>query len=190
MLEALQKPFYPVLFAFVDWTASPVYVHSAIGEITWGGHDWHGLGYLGSVTIPAESTGVATTEATLGIAGVEPDLGDFSLTFEPGRVVQIYLGCLTDRPGGYDGKQPCTLVSDPVQIFFGLTDTLQLKDTLISEGIQHEAFVAVSTGVEARSNASVYHSNEDQIKTYPTDTAGQLVILSYAMTQRLRWPAT
>lgn len=189
MLAAMDQTSYPVLFAFIDWPSAPARVHSGIGIITWGGHDWQGVGNLGNVEIPGEYIGVSADEATFSLAGVSADLDGYADDAIRGRLTTLHYGCLTDRPGGYNGKQTDTLVSDPVLLFTGLMDAMAITDTATETGIRHELKLQVATGVEARAGATIFHSDGDQRRHFPFDTAGRLVILAYAKAQKLRWPA-
>lgn len=194
LLASLAQGGHPVLFGYLDWPGAPVRAHSGVGAITWGGHVWNGVGTLGNIDIPAEAGEIAAVEAVLSLAGVPADLDGYADDAIRGRTVALYLGGVAGRPGGDDGKQTTgpgsTLIGTPVSLFSGTMDGLTLTASATDEGVDHEAQVAVATGVEARSMASIYHTDEDQRRTYPTDTAGRLVILAYAKAQKLTWPET
>lgn len=188
LLSALSQSSYPVLFAWLDWPGEAVRVHTGVGTLTWGGHNWTGVGLLGNIEIPPESHGVAALEAILALAGLPDTVEDFADDAIRNRTAALYLGALAERPGGYDGNQPGTLVGEPTQLFIGLMDGLTLTVSQTDDGVAHEARVTVMTGVEARSAASIYHTDEDQRRKYPGDTAGRHVIMAMANAQKLRWP--
>lgn len=184
-LAVMAGVFHPVLFAYLDWPDAPVHVHSATGPITWGGHEWKGVGPLGGVDIPSESMGgVAAVEAALSLIGVPADLDGLADDQIRGKAVEVYLGTLAARPG--DGGP--VLIDDPVSLFFGTMDVLDLSASQEGANVSHTATVTAATGPSARSMASISHSDEDQRRAFPGDTAGRLVILSYAKAQKLTWP--
>ena len=187
MLATMNGPFFPVCFAFLDWPDEPAYAHSGVGTIAWGGHDWLGVGVLGNVDIPPESAGIAAVEAMLSLAGVSADLEGYADDAIRNRTVELYLGVVAARPGDTGGT---TLRGMPVELFAGTMDGLSIVASEAEGGVDHEARITVATGPSARSAATIYHTNEDQISRYPGDTAGRLVILSYAKAQKLTWPET
>ena len=185
-LAALAGPVFPVLFVHADWPDDPVYAHTGTGTISWGGHDWLGVGALGGVDVPSEGMGsVATAEAILSLAGVPVDLDGRVDDIIRGRAVQMYLGFMTGRPDA-----TTTLIGTPVDLFAGTMDGLDLDASVSGTDVEHQARVTVATGPGARSMASISHSDEDQRRLYPTDSAGRLVILSWAKAQKLTWPQT
>lgn len=193
-LAAFRQGSYPVLMAHLDWPDAPVWAHSGVGPIHWNGHIWQGVGTVGNVQIPEEGAEIAAIEAILSLAGVPADLDGYADdTIRNGSVV-LYIGAVQGRPGGASGRETTgpgsTLVGAPTQLFSGIMDILTLTASATDEGVDHEAQVTVLTGQEARSMASISHSDEDQRRKYPTDTAGRHTILAYARAQRLYWPET
>lgn len=183
-LAALAGPLYPVLFAYVDWPDEPVWAHSATGTISWGGHDWLGVGSFGGVEVPPEaSAGVATSEAVLSLMGVPADLDGRTDDLIRGRDVELHLGFLSGRPG--EGE---VLIGDPIGLFAGTMDGLDIAASLQGSTVLHECRVTVATGPGARSMASINHSDEDQRRLHPGDTAGRLIILALAKAQKMTWP--
>jgi len=192
LLDQMARGGFPVLFAFIDWPGAQVFAHTGVGVISWGGRGWDGVGPVGGIDIPPEASEIAAVEAVLSLAGVDADLDGYADDAIRGRTVEIYLGGVQGRPGGHDGRQTAgagnTLVGTPIRLFVGTMDGLTLSATATDEGVQHEAQVAVATGQEARSSASIYHTDENQRRLFPTDTAGRLVILAYAKAQKMTWP--
>ena len=185
MLSAMADPFFTVGFAFLDWPDTPVYAHSGVGTITWGGHDWMGVGVLGDIEIPPESAGVAAVEAMLSLAGLSADIEDYADDEIRNRTVEIYLGTVAARPGDPGGT---TLRGSPVSLFSGTMDGLSILASRGESGVTHQAKIPVATGPSARSAATIYHTDENQRARHPADTAGRLVILSYARAQKTTWP--
>lgn len=194
LLSALWRGGYPILFAWLDWPDAPVRAHTGVGPIPWGGQTWQGVGMVGNIQIPEEGAEIAAVEAILSLAGVPADLDGYADDTIRNRSMALYIGAVQGRPGGHDGKQTTgpgsTLVGTPTQLFSGIMDILTLTASGTDEGVEHEAQVTVLTGQEARSMASLAHSDEDQRRKYPSDTAGRHTILAYAKAQRLTWPET
>lgn len=188
LIAALKQVSYPVVFIYLDWPGNPVRVHTAVGEIEWGGNTWLGVGTLADISIPPEQYGFAVSEVELGLAGVPADLDGYADDNIRNRDAEIFVGALTDRPGGETGDKPCQLVSDPVSVAYGTMDALSLTASAFDNGVLHEARVVVTTGQEARQRVTIFHSNEDQRSKHPDDTAGRLLIMSYAKAQKTLWP--
>ncbi|NUM72729.1 hypothetical protein HUU40_00065 [candidate division KSB1 bacterium] len=189
LLAALSQMSNPVLLVYLDWEGAPVYAHTGVGIIEWNGHEWEGVGKFSEIAIPEESSGLAMIEAVLTLAGVDADLQGHIDDNIQGRIAEIYVGALTDRPGGFDGKQNDVLIGTPISIFTGKMDTFGISTSKAGRGkVVNRAVISIATGVEARSAFSIYHNDENQRREYPDDTAGRLVILAYANAQKLTWP--
>lgn len=187
--NALDGVFFPALFTYIDWPEEPIYVHTSVGSIEVDEQEWLGVGRFGNISLPPETQGVASIEATLSLTGVQADLGGYADDPVRNKTALVKVGFLTDRPGGHDGKQPGVLIDGLVDLFAGIIDGLTMIDNAVETGTEHELSLSVSTGVEARSNATIYHSDEDQSFKYPGDTAGRLLIFTYSNAQKLTWPA-
>lgn len=193
-LAAFRTGGYPVLFADLDWPDAPVRAHSGVGPIAWGGRVWNGVGMLGNVQVPEEGAEIAAIEAVLSLAGVPADLDGYADDAIRNRTVILHIGAVQGRPGGPSGADMAgpgnALVGEPVRLFSGIMDILTLTASGTDDGVDHEAQVTVLTGQEARSMASISHSDEDQRRRHPGDTAGRHTILAYARAQKLFWPET
>lgn len=193
-LAAFRNGGYPVLFAELDWPDAPVRAHSGVGAILWGGQAWQGIGLLGNIDVPEEGAEIAAVEAVLSLAGVPADLDGYADDEIRNRTATLHIGAVQGRPGGASGAETTgpgtTLVGEPAQLFSGIMDILTLTASASGDGVEHEAQVTVLTGQEARSMASVSHSDEDQRRRHPGDTAGRHTILAYARAQKTFWPET
>lgn len=193
-LAALAGPFNAVLLAHIDWPDAPVHAHTGVGNISWDGQTWTGVGPLGDVDIPAEAlAGIVTSEAILTLAGVPADLDGLIDDVIRNRAVDLWFAVVAGRPGGHDGAQATgdgnTIIGTPAWLFSGTIGGLDLDDTAVDGGVEHSARITVGTGPGARSMASISHSDEDQRRHYPSDTAGRHVIMAQARAQKLTWPA-
>ena len=188
MVTAMEGPFWPVLFVWLDWPGGAVRAHSGVGSISWGGYTWAGLGKFGSVATPDESGSMVATEATLSLVAPADELDGYLDDAIRNRSGEIYLGFVTDRPGTAGGT---TLVfATPVTLFSGAMDGLSLAIKPNGrKGFSTEANLVLRTGPGARSEATIYHTDADQQLRYPGDTAGRLTVLAVASAQKLLWPA-
>jgi hypothetical protein len=177
---------YPVLFVWLDWPGATLRAHTGRGTITWGGYDWAGVGPFGSVGVPGETGGsMAAAEAQVSLVADPAALDAYLDDVIRNRPGAIYLGCLTTRPG--EGAAD-VLLADPVVLFEGLMDGLMIEVEPTAEGVSQRAVVSLVTGPGARSDAAVYHSDQDQARKYPGDTAGRQLVLAYAQAQKFLWP--
>ena len=83
---------------------TPVYCHSGIGTITYGGNDYVGVGQFGSVSNAKESENLTPSPLTLTLSGVDSSLIAEALDSGTyGDVVTIYHGYRQDD-GNLVGK--------------------------------------------------------------------------------------
>lgn len=167
--------FHPVVLILLDWPGDAVRVHSGEGTLTWGGHDWLGVGRYSGMAFPAEMLGPAMTEGRLTLGGdparIEEIVADAADA--AGREVRAWLGTVTTRSGA-------TLVGEPFDLWQGVIG--QVGDT--EEWSEDQALavveVEITSGVSQRSRGSVHHTYEDQRRVDPTDTAGRWVVAALA----------
>ena len=185
MLAAMAGTTYPVLFVHLDWPGAPVFVHSAKGVLTWGGHDWKGVGAFGSISIPDEGGGsMATAEASVTLQASPEDLDAYMDDTIRNREAAFYWGSLTARPGTAGAQ----LISDPVAVFHGAMDAAGLTFEPDGDNVISSITVGLATGPGARSSASVYHSDQDQARRHSGDTAGRLTALASLRREAITWP--
>ncbi len=183
MLAAMAGVFHPVVFVWLDWPGGAIRAHSAVGTITWGGHNWIGVGPFGAINLPGEFGSMVNAEADLSILGDPVTLDDYADDVIRNRDGGIYFGCLTGRVG-----TSTTLVSDPVTVFSGQMDVYEIEATDADGGATHRGTVRLITGPGARSDAAVFHSDQDQARRFPGDTAGRHLVLAQARAQKTTWP--
>ena len=182
-LTAISDPsgFYPIVMFFVDWPDAPVYAHTNRGVVAWAGQSWNGVGNVANIQLPGDSQGMAAQEASIGIRGFGDELDEYLSSDVRDRAAEIYFGAVTERDGA-------TLIGEPFSIFTatinGLEDLTEAVETGRTRGLQ----VPLSSLPSQRSNASVYHSFQDQSRRYPGDTAGRLLLNAERNYKGLRWP--
>lgn len=151
----------------------PIYVHSDIGDITYDGNTYLGVGHLGSISEARESELVGPNPLTLSLSGVNStflreglDSGSY------GDPVTIYVGFRQD-----DG----TLVADPFIVWkgrFEYASISQGSESYISVTLQHDLAIL-------NQSANRRFTDEDQKQTYASDEGFQYV--SDMATQNLFW---
>jgi hypothetical protein len=162
-LAAMASPFYPVVLVYLDWPGDEVRVHSGVGTLSWGGHDWAGVGDLGGITLPGEGSHMAQQSATLTIGGGPTDIDDYLRVESQGRAVLIYYGVVTQRAG-------TTLVGSPFDVFSGEIDGVDDAQEPGSRSIT----LNITQGPSQRSAGAAVHSYADQQRAFPGDTGGRL----------------
>jgi hypothetical protein len=97
------------------------------------------------------------------------------------RAGQIWFGVVSERAGN-------ELIGEPFCVYEGFMDAM--RDTMEDEGgeIKRVITVEVANGPSQIEFTSLFHTDEDQRRAYPTDTAGRLVINSEARLLKLTWP--
>jgi len=119
--EAQKAVTRPILIAHFDFPNEPVRAWSGIGTLTWDGHDWIGVGTLGEVAAIEETLEVRATGGEFRLSGVPSDLLlEVSQTPLQNRPVKLWLSFMQEDWLG--------LAADPVLIFQGRMDTLEITD--------------------------------------------------------------
>ena len=109
-----------VTFVDLDFSSGHLYVHTASGTITWGGHDWLGVGKLGSVDQVKEDAELRPNSIRLTLSGVDSALINTAMTEDyHGRAVSIYVGLVSLTTGA--------LVATPETVFRGLMDYMSVE---------------------------------------------------------------
>jgi hypothetical protein len=154
----------PALFVEANFTSGPIYVWSGLGLITWGGHEWVGIGSLGSVSTVEESSTVEAKGVTLTLSGIDATLLEGILDeFQVGLPVLVTLGLFNEAG---------VLIADPVLAFAGQMDqpTLEVNGTAATISINCEnRLFEMNVAVDRR------YTNEDQQRDYPGDRGFEFV---------------
>ncbi|AGT07909.1 hypothetical protein [Paracoccus aminophilus] len=186
LLAALSGPFfYPVVLVDVDWPGSRIRAHSNAGPITWDSRTFQGVGKFGNVDVPGEAMAGIPEDFRMSLTCDLPELATYADTVIRGRAGSVYLGATASR-GGSD-------LIGAVEIASGTCDGLALRSEVEGDDgqtvILYTLTVTFSTGPSYRSMAAIAHSHEDQIRSYPHDTAGEHLILAQANAEKTLWPA-
>jgi len=120
-LAETEKPVVrPILLAELDFVSGTKRLWSGVGNLDWNGVTWEGTGDFGRVSSIEETMELRAVGMSLQLAGVDAD--DLTeVIAEPiqGRRAKLYIGF---RDINY------VLVSDPVIIFDGRMDTVEIVD--------------------------------------------------------------
>ena len=183
MLAELVKPtFFPVALIYLDWPGGALRFHTNAGSISWDGETWLGVGDLLAMQIPEESFGIVAAQASLRLAGtLENVLADAQAVIK-NRTAKIYSGVTTTRGG--------TTVAGAVPLFEGVMDGSQAIIEMNGDNRNIALEVVLTSGPQARSFASILHSQEDQERAYPGDTAGRHCQFAAANSAKLVWVAS
>lgn len=168
LITDLTGHFHPVLLTYADWPGEEIRIHTGVGNLTWSGETWTGAGKLVQFKAPQEAGGLATSEATVRVAGTVEDMLAERGKVIRNRTVTVWFSTTTE-PGGN------VLQSDPVQIFTGYFDSRTGSLARSGTDFDHDMILGLGIGPSARASASITHSYEDQIANFPGDTAGRHV---------------
>lgn len=109
------------VFCEIDFADGPIYVWSGLGYISWNGHTWTGLGWLGQISAIPETTQVQAQNITLSLSGI------------PSNLVNEVIGQVRQQSTCYvwlaffDSNN--TLIPDPVPCFVGHLDVPTITDS-------------------------------------------------------------
>jgi hypothetical protein len=142
-----------VHFAFDE----DVYVHSGLGEITWNGNTYVGIGMLGNISEQQESQALTVQPITFSLSGLDQQHLRVALdAANYGDQITLYEAFIDDAGD---------LIADPVVIWAGSVDSTSVRagmDSAISIVGQHDiADIDKSDGAR--------FTNEDQQARYPGD---------------------
>ena len=155
------RPIYLVRMVF---DSSDLNVWSGMGDLSYGGETYTGLGDLLSISEIKETADVQATGMNVSLAGVKSSLVTIAQDHEyQGRP-------LTVRLGAFDSSGD--LVADPVIIFSGFMDTM----TIAEAGQYSSITIAVENKLIAFERSKVRrYTAEDQKIDHPTDKGFEFV---------------
>ena len=161
--------FCPIVLVYLDWPGGAVRVHSNVGNVNFGGETWLGIGSFGSISAPEETAGLAQNSASLQLIGAPDEMDDYLDSPIRGRAGKIWFGVVTKRAGN-------VLIGEPFRAFVGYMDAMRDLIQMEDEDLVRIITVDVANGPSQRLSASLFHTDEDQRRSYPNDTFGRLFI--------------
>jgi hypothetical protein len=156
----------PVLFLQMQFTDGPIYVWSGLGQISWNGQIWTGLGHLGTISAIEESSEIKATNVTFTLSGIPQDQIQHALgQVRQGNPVKLWFGSLGDNNN---------VLADPLQIFAGRMDV-----PTIDEGTQTSTIsIAVENRlIDLNRSRERRYTDQDQQIDHPGDLGFQYVQL-------------
>lgn len=147
------------LFAEFQFDSGTVRLWSGIGDLAWNGFAWTGAGTLGSVSPIEETAALGAMGVTFTLSGVSPALLAIALGESyQGRLCRLWLGFF---------DQGWAIVADPVEVFSGRMDRVELAD----EGSTATIRLAAENRLIdfERAPSPRFYTPEDQKGTYPMD---------------------
>lgn len=110
----------PILLAWLDFLSGETRLWSGVGNLEWNDETWQGIGTLGRVSTVEETMELRATGMTLQLSGVKAEnISDVVAEPIQGRKAKVYLGFL---------DEDFALVTDPIVIFDGRMDTVEIID--------------------------------------------------------------
>lgn len=176
--------FYPVVLVDIDWPGGRIRAHSNLGNIVWESQTYLGVGKFGAVNIPDEVMAGVPDEFTMALSVDNSELSSYADTAIRGRPGTVYLGAVTERGGN--------VLIGAVDVASGTCDGMVLRSEVTGDDGQtaviYTLTVTFSTGPSYRTLAAIAHSNEDQMRAYPVDTAGRHLMTARAQAEKTEWP--
>lgn len=182
-LTAISSPqgFHPVVLVYIDWPGDVIRAHTGVGNISWDGHTWSGVGSFARLSLPTDEGGMAASEGSIGIVGLDDALDDYLQDDVRGRTVEVYFGATTERAGN-------VLIGDPFKMFTGAVGGVTDQVTVESGDVVRGLMLEVYSGPSQRSTSAARHSDEDQKAIYPSDTIFRHLRGIENEGIRYRWP--
>lgn len=103
----------------MEFTSGAVRVHNGVGNITYAGNVYSGIGKLGQIDEDAEGQEMKATGARFSLSGVPNDVISIALNENyQGKIVTHWIGLLDEQH---------RLIADPVIRFKGRMDTMAIE---------------------------------------------------------------
>lgn len=155
----------PVLLVQMDFSSGFSRVWSGLGDLSWNGYSWNGVGDLGGISTMEETTDFRANGVQLQLSGIPSAMLAIALgEHYQGRPAEVYLGFL-DSTGA--------LVDAPVELFSGKMDTMHIDEggetSTISIQVESRA-ISLKAAREWR------YTHEDQQIDYPGDKGFEYVV--------------
>ena len=146
-------------FLEMDHPASVVRVWTGWGAASWQGHDWLGVGALGSIGEIADTKETVAHDLSLGISGIDPAMITLRDGQLRGRPMTLWVRWLDQATGAW--------FTDSAILFQGVMDTVTSQE---QGGKASMALVCRSPLFNWSEAPHVYYSNEEQQLLHPGDT--------------------
>ena len=119
--EVVKPRLRMAMLAELVFDTNPLYVWSGLGSLVWDGRTYLGTGTLGQISQIEETSDVRSNGIQLSLSGIPSALISVALgTQYQGRPCRV-------RMAFFDASN--VLIDDPVQVFSGLLDVMQVVDS-------------------------------------------------------------
>jgi hypothetical protein len=165
MLDAIQaSQLLPAIFVQATMASGTVYLWSGLGNITWNGQAWQGVGSMLRISTIEEKALVTASGITVTLSGIDPTLlndvlGEFQVC---GRAI-VFLGAFS---------APGVLIASPIIVWSGLLDqpTIDVSGDSASISINCESrLIEMNVSVDRR------YTDQEQQLDCPGDLAFSFV---------------
>lgn len=150
----------PLFLVSIAFPSETIYVWTGVGNLTWNGHTYLGVGDFGQLSTITESSEVEAQGMSLTLSGIPTELiGDVQSTVVYGSKAYVYLGFL-DSNG--------QLIPDPIPAFIGLVDAPAIEIGTDKSTIVISVESRLADLNRARGGR---YTMQDQKSRYPSDTS-------------------
>ena len=154
----------PVFFVSIQFTSATTFLWSGIGDITWDGHTWTGVGSLGTISSATEVNDVSAQNITLALSGIPNDLLGQAITeVRQTQAARVWFGSRND-----DG----TVIADPTKAFEGRTDVPSVNEGADTSTL---SITCENPLIELSRSPGFRWTHEQQQIFYPGDLGFQYV---------------
>lgn len=153
----------PVFFADLGFDDATLYMHTDLGDISWGGHTWTGAGNLSSIEAIEERADGSPSGTVLRLSGINSTLLNEAVTQQYfGRAVSIYFSVRD--------ASTAALVATPFELFSGQMDQMRVIDGRETSSIE----LVVESELIVFDSAPMRWFSDSQLQTdYPGDLGFQ-----------------
>ena len=155
--------------------ATPLYLHTDLGHISWDSHTWVGVGDLGGVGEVEETSDLSAPPVWLTLNGLDSEIAARARTEAyTGKFADVYIGARNVLTGAF--------ITDPVHLVGGTMEEMTIVDGPEASSI--ELTIEDERALFDRS-ANVLLTNAQQQTRYPGDPYFEF--LSYLQELQLAW---
>lgn len=148
----------PVVLVKAEFDSGDLLLWSGIGQITHNGDIYTGAGNLLNISEVSETTSIEAQGATFVLSGIPSAIISLALNEDyQGRAISMYFGCLSDLGA---------LVADPVLMFKGTMDVVQIDDSGDTATVSVQAENRL---IDLRRSMVRRYTPEDQKQDFPAD---------------------
>ncbi|WP_245584050.1 hypothetical protein [Rubritepida flocculans] len=148
----------PVILCDLDFASGPFRVWTGLGQLSWAGHLFEGIGDLGVMSDVEETVELRAVRLTLSLSPVPQAVIDIALSERSYRLrsARLWLALL-DEAGGF--------VADPFPLWAGIMDTMEVVD-----GAEPRVTLSCESRLVDLERAEVRrYTDADQQAEYPGD---------------------